>query len=253
MCTVLCRWHPDESFAVQMLALRDELASRSFDLPGAWWPDQPGVIGGRDRTAGGSWCVSDVDDGVTAVVLNRPERRTAEVGAPSRGVVPLLAARHRNRWPEVLDVSGMASFNLVLAAPGALCWWSFDGQRLQQEELPTGTHMFTPSGLTSADTDHRLAAGGARLGADPAAPTNHVWADWLSVLAETTPSEDPSELIVRRPIGDDSYETVFGQFIAAQPGLLRLDYLTSPADGTERPWTTTVWTSADVARARRSG
>jgi hypothetical protein len=109
-------------------------------------------------------------------------------------------------------------------------------------------HMFTPRGLASLGMDHRPATGSAHLGADPAAPTDHVWADWLSVLAETTPSDDPSGLIVRRPIGDDSYETVFGQFIAARPGLLRLDYLTNPADGTERPWSTRVWTSGDLTR-----
>ena len=103
MCTVVCRWSAGSDFPVQMLALRDELISRSFDLPGAWWPDEPDVIGGRDRQAGGSWCVSDVRSGVTGVVLNRPERREAAPGAPSRGVLPLLAVRHGDGWPESLD------------------------------------------------------------------------------------------------------------------------------------------------------
>lgn len=246
VCTVVCRWCPDEPFAVEMLALRDELASRAFDPPGEWWADQPGVIGGRDRLAGGSWCVSDIADAVTAVVLNRPDRRTAAPGAPSRGVLPLLAAKHRARWPEYLDLTGMAGFNLVLATPASLRWWWFDGERLEYEELPAGTHMFTPRGLAPADVVHRFATGSAHLDTDPAAPTEGVWTDWLGIVAETAVSDDPAGLIVRRPIGTDSYETVFGQFIAARPGLLRLDYLNNPARGTTGPWTTRLWTDRVV-------
>ena len=146
MCTVVCRWSPGSEFPVQLLALRDELVSRAFDLPGAWWADQPDVVGGRDRSAGGSWCVSDVRTGVTGVVLNRPERREAEPGAPSRGVLPLLAVQHREAWPQLLDVAGMAGFNLVLATPDSLRWWSFDGETLADKQLSSGTYMFTPGG-----------------------------------------------------------------------------------------------------------
>src|SRR3954469_22453402 len=108
MCTVVCRHDPGQASPVQVLALRDELASRAFDLPGAWWPDQPTVIGGRDRLAGGSWCVTDVAAGVTAVVLNSPLRRTAEAGAASRGVLPLLAVAHGQQWAQHVDVAPMA-------------------------------------------------------------------------------------------------------------------------------------------------
>ena len=52
----------------------------------------PDVIGGRDRTAGGTWCASRVDTGVTALVLNRGQKRLASPGAASRGILPLLAA-----------------------------------------------------------------------------------------------------------------------------------------------------------------
>src|SRR4051794_41760183 len=97
MCTVVCRWLPDEP--VQILAVRDELISRDFDLPDEWWPAQPGVIGGRDQQAGGSWCVSDLASGVTALVLNRIERRT---GAPSRGVLPFAAVSGRAARPDRL-------------------------------------------------------------------------------------------------------------------------------------------------------
>lgn len=239
MCTVVCRWLPDERWPVQLLALRDEFASRAFDLPGRWWPQQPGVVGGRDRTAGGTWCASDPAAAVTAVVLNRPEPRAAVTGAPSRGVLPLLGVRYEDRWPKYLDVEGMAGFNLVLVTPTSARWWWFDGSQLRDEELRPGVSMFTPRGM-AADVAARFVAGGARL-AEPDAPTARVWSDWLPAVDGVRPSADPAALVVRKPVGDDSYETVFAQFIAAKPGTLRLDYRASPARNQNAPWTTTHW------------
>jgi hypothetical protein len=242
VCTVVCRFSADAAIPVQMLALRDELLSRDFDSPDAWWADQPGVVGGRDRRAGGSWCVSDIASGVTAVVLNRPERRIAEAGAPSRGVLPLLAVGHQQNWPAAVDVMGMASFNLVLASAQSLVWWTFDGERLERQELGRGTYMFTPRGIKTAGFDERLATGRVRFDADQAFPTEQVWAEWLAPLNEAEPGEDPDGLLVRRQVDEGSYETVFGQFIAARPGSLRLDYLAHPH--VRHGWLTKQWTVA---------
>ena len=238
MCTVVCRFAPDEAYPVQMLALRDELASRAFDLPGTWWPDQPDVVGGRDRVAGGSWCVTSVPDGVTAVVLNRPERREAAPGAASRGVLPLLAARHADQWHQHVKLDGMASFNLVLARASTVRWWWFDGDELHHERLSPGTAMFTPRGL-AATMDPRLAAGYARTDRLDSAGTDEVWPEWLDVVRTTVPSADPGGFVVRVPVEGNTYETVFGQFLATRPGQLRLDYLSRPAAlGADREWTT---------------
>jgi transport and Golgi organization protein 2 len=236
---VVSRWQPDDRWPVQVMALRDELMSRAFDLPGQWWPEQPSVVGGRDRTAGGTWCASDPATGVTAVVLNRPQPRNAAVGAPSRGVLPLLAVQHEERWPQYLDVKGMAGFNLVLVTPSASNWWCFDGNELRESTLAPGVSMFTPRGPLE-QVDARLRSGGARL-TDPHASTPDVWRDWLSVLEAARPSPDPNSLLVRKPVGDDSYETVFAQFIAAAPGQLRLDYQSHPASRLTTDWTTRSW------------
>jgi hypothetical protein len=224
---------------VQILALRDELASRAFDLPARWWPEQPGVVGGRDRTAGGTWCASDPASAVTAVVLNRPEPRVALAGAPSRGVLPLLAVQYQTRWPEYLDIKAMAGFNLVVATPQEARWWSFDGDELRDEALAPGLSMFTPRGRLR-DVDSRLLAGSARLASSDES-TAEVWRDWLPVVEGVRPSSDPGALVVRKQVGHDSYETVFAQFIAARPGTLRLDYLPYPAQGGAAGWTTARW------------
>ena len=34
---------------------RDERLDRAFDVPAAWWPDEPGIVAWRDRLSGGSW------------------------------------------------------------------------------------------------------------------------------------------------------------------------------------------------------
>jgi hypothetical protein len=239
VCTVVCRWQPADAYPVQLLAVRDERRSRAFDPPGPWWPDQPQVIGGRDRQAGGSWCTSDRATGTTGVVLNRPERREAAPGAPSRGVLPLLAVTHGARWLEHIELDGMAGFNLVLAEPAGLRWWSFDGERLTAFDLAPGTHQFKPNGIVSEPLDARLISGRARL-ADPDAPVGTAWADWLDALRATSPSADGTGLLVQRKLDDgDFYESVFAQFIAARPSSLRLDYLIAPL--TSPDWLTRRW------------
>jgi uncharacterized protein with NRDE domain len=225
---------------VQLLTLRDEKRSRKFDRPGRWWPEAPHLIGGRDRRAGGTWCVSSIPTGTTAVVLNRPDRPDADPGAASRGAVPLAAAEHGTHWPHHLALDGMASFNLILAGPDLLQWWWFDGARLETATLPAGTYLFKPTGLVTEAVDVRLRMGRAQLD-DSDTPTELAWADWLEVLDTAEPTPDAGGFLVRRPLDDgDTYETVFAQFIAARPGELRVDYRLDPASA--GGWTTAVLT-----------
>jgi uncharacterized protein with NRDE domain len=225
-----------------MLALRDERVSRAFDPPEAWWPGHPGVVGGRDRQAGGSWCVSDIARGATAVLLNRSERPVASLGAPSRGLLPLAAIKHGTHWTDEVDLGGMASFNLMLVEADSLTWWRFDGQRLDYCALAPGVHVITPAGLSAEPSDRRLLSATARLDDDLSRPTEQAWADWLLVLRSSVPSAEPGALLVRRPLpADDWFQTVFGQFIAARPGTLRVDYVKDPA--ANGAWTTRFWSS----------
>ena len=225
---------------MQVLALRDEFASRSFDVPGEWWPEHPGVIGGRDQRAGGTWCVSHVASGVTAVVLNRPEKMVAGDGAPSRGILPLLAIEHGQEWVDHVDVEPMAGFNLVRVTPTQLHWWSWDGTSFADETLPAGTHMITPLGLREKPLSILLADGHFHdSSATGAARTEDAWPEWVEVVRIAKPTPDRTgSLVVQRHFENDVYETVFGQLIAARPGELRLDYLERVARDPRGPWTT---------------
>jgi hypothetical protein len=227
MCTVVARWFPGQP--AKILALRDELISRSFDDPGRWWAEQPDVVGGRDCTAGGTWCASDVRTGATALVLNRPQKRLADSGAPSRGVLPLLAVAQGNDWAAHIDVAGMASFALVLVRPDALRTWVFDGVELSVSDAEPGTHMVTSGGVEDGKADRFLPAFAAANDADA----------WRALIQREAPSPDLTELVVRRERDALVYATVFGQLIESEPGRLQLTYSRTPwiYDG----WVATTW------------
>lgn len=255
MCTFVVDWTPDIEVPLRILAIRDELVSRPFDLPSYAWSDFPRLFGGRDRQAGGTWCVSDVLTGTTAALLNRIEKRLGDPGAPSRGVLPLLAARHGSAWQEHVDVHGMASFNLVLAQPTSLEMWAFDGERLEHLVLEPGTHMVTVFGADPAGLDPRWDRWMDRFRShrpphdvDLDHPLDELWAGWLPLVREAVPSDDPTSFIVRHDVAEigDTFATVFGQFIAARPGLLRVDHSRRPWDANAE-WTTEQRTQAPPA------
>lgn len=182
------------------------------------------MIGGRDRLAGGSWCVSDWRTGVTALVLNRRERRT---GTPTRGLLPVTAVRAGESWPDLVDHREMASFNLVLAGPDGVTAWTWDATALRRARLTPGQHMITSDGV---DADNPKTIRFA-----PLLETK----PWYDVVTSTTPSDDPSALVVRHEVGGDVYATVFGQLITAEEGALRIASSATPwIDGSwdEQSW-----------------
>jgi hypothetical protein len=217
------RWAPGAT--TRILALRDELTSRAFDDPESWWPEQPDVVGGRDQVAGGTWCASNVRTGVTALVLNRPHKRVADVGAPSRGTLPLLAVAHEHEWASHIDPAGMASFAVVLVKPDRLSTWDFDGTRLTESEQSPGTHMTTSGGVEDGKAERYLAT---FKQTDPR--------QWRGLLRQEAPSPDLTELVVRRERDGVVYATVFGQLIESAPGQLRLDY-------SRTPWVSESWSA----------
>jgi hypothetical protein len=222
VCTVVVRWSAREP--VRLLALRDELTTRRFDDPGRWWPAQPDVVGGRDRSAGGTWCATRVGTGATALVLNRPQKRDADPGAPSRGVLPLLAAEHGTRWPEHVALDGMASFLLVLATPDRLTTWDFDGSDVVTTAHAEGTWMVTSGGPEDRKADRWLPAFAQ-------APYPEAWRE---LVQKEPPQDDPGALTVRHEQDGLVFATVFGELIEAAPGRLRLEH-------SRRPWEPGPW------------
>ena len=223
VCTVVVRWSAERP--AQILALRDELTTRHFDDPGPWWPEHPGVVGGRDRAAGGTWCATSVETGTTALVLNRPEKRQGDPGSASRGVLPLLGVTLGGDWPSALPLDGMASFTLVLVTEQQLTTWLFDGERLTSADHPHGTHVVTSGGPEDRKADRWLARFAATDFPD----------GWRALVEAAPPADDPAALVVRHEEEGLVYATVFGELIDAVPGRLHLEY-------SRRPWEPDAWT-----------
>lgn len=144
-------------------------------------------------------------------------------------MLPLLAVRAGSAWRDEIDFAPMAGFNLALVTPHSLQWWAFDGTALIEERLGAGTWMLTPRGRRTDPLDPRLLADDVRSA-------------WTDVVGSSVPSTDPTDgLIVQRPIGDDSYETVFGQLLQTRPHMMRLDYLCAIARNPGGAWSTQTW------------
>ncbi len=187
MCTVVIEVPEAPGDAIRVLAVRDEDPGRAWDPPGLWWDDRPGVIGVRDRLAGGAWLASLPAEGRLAVVLNRADVYSAGLPAPSGGL--------RSRGTIVLeDVAGRglpsppetAGFNLVSVAGGRVMVSSWDGERLVEAVLSPGVHMIAHHDVDDPRTA-RIVAWLPEFRAASSSLTGPAhWRDaWLEVLARS--------------------------------------------------------------------
>lgn len=185
MCTVVVLIRPGHAWPLTLAANRDERIDRAWDAPAAWWPDRPGVVGGRDRTAGGTWMAVNAH-GVVAAVLNRAGSLGPAPGKRSRGELPLLALEHASadaaaRAMAALDAGQWRSFNLVLAdATGAVFVRGPGHGHPQIQPLAAGLHMVTADDLDSPRVARHLPRFAAAAPPDPAAG----WAAWQALLAD---------------------------------------------------------------------
>src|SRR5438874_9866072 len=115
MCTVLLRFTPGSATPLVLGAVRDEFVDRAWDPPAAYWGDR--LLGGRDRTAGGTWLAADPDRPAVAAVLNGVRLPPPEDGTrPSRGGLPLAVLRGEP-LPEPATLRRFDGFHLVLGTP----------------------------------------------------------------------------------------------------------------------------------------
>lgn len=176
--------HP---WPVILAANRDERIERPWDPPGAYWPDQPGLIAGRDRTAGGTWMGLN-RHGVAAAVLNRQGSLGPAPGKRSRGELPLLALAHSSAAAAAEAICGQEaaawrSFNLVIA-DCEHCFFirGLGAGRLQARLLPAGVHMITahdPNDEASPRVARHLPR--FQSAPDPEPPD---WRAWTEILAD---------------------------------------------------------------------
>ena len=145
MCTAVLSVEPGQP--VLLAGVRDELTDRAWEPPGRHWPQFPGLIGGRDLLAGGTWLAVCDQERRVGCVLNaigkRPRRRPGGRAAACR----LAAAAG-----QPLDRDGLADvdpFHLLTAEPGRAIIQSWDGCELTERTLQPGLHFVVNSGLAS--------------------------------------------------------------------------------------------------------
>ncbi len=130
-----------------LAGVRDEFTSRAWQPPGWHWPDRPGLIGGRDQRAGGTWLALAPAAGRVACVLNG-RGRVAPGSRRTRGVLPLQVADGGRLTGG--SVTGFDPFHLLSVGPADAVLWSWDGVRLIELALPPGLHVLVNGGLASA-------------------------------------------------------------------------------------------------------
>jgi Transport and Golgi organisation 2 len=261
MCTVLLRFRPDQPWPLLIAAVRDEFLERPWDPPAAHWPDAPAIVGGHDRTAGGTWLAvrtSSADPSeppAVAALLNGVRLPELEFGTrPSRGRLPLTALTDPT-MPDrgVPDRTDYDGFHLLLGTPSTVKVWSWDGRIRTRQDLPPGDHIVVNLGVDTVD-DPLVPHFAPLFAALPDPPltgedTAEAWGPWLTLLrGDGLAGDDPRALIVRKefdgtePGAEGFAGRVYGSgsatLVAISADRVRYDFTATPA--------TPQWTSVSV-------
>jgi hypothetical protein len=232
MCTVLLRYSPGAAWPLLLAAVRDEFLERPWDPPAAHWPAAPDLVGGRDRTAGGTWLAVRADPPAVAALLNGVRLPPLESGPrPTRGSLVLGALRGED-LPDLTDYDG---FHLLLGTPTSVTVWSWDGLSLMTREMEPGDHIIVNLGVDASDDP--LVPHFAPLLAKTDDPpltgdsTVDAWDAWVELLrGDGLPGDDPRALIVRREFDGLVYGSGSASLVAIAADQVRYDFTATPAD-----------------------
>jgi hypothetical protein len=218
MCTAILSVEPGAP--VLLAGVRDEFTDRAWRPPGRHWPQYPGLVGGLDLLAGGTWLAVAPSASRVAAVLNGIGRPAPPATRRSRGALPLAAAAEGKLTLTRLD--DFDPFHLLVAEPAGAWLATWDGERLTERELGSGLHMMVNSGLAASlleagaapqvpEREHELArirhflprlAAAARPAPRPGDAVEVAWGEWLPLVSgDGLDPGDPRALIVRRDLG----------------------------------------------------
>jgi len=197
----------------RLLAVRDEDPQRAWDDLGEWWPDEhPGVIGIRDRRAGGAWLAVNPRERRLAVLLNRADVLDLPADqALSRGSLALESVDGHSPadGPHL-----MHGFNLLEVGPTSSRVLSWDGETLRETPVPHGVHMIAHDDLDDPRTA-RIEAWLPRFAAsrpDDAGCTDR----WIALLAESAEMSPEDDRAIIRDNNPHGYPTMSLLFCTAE-------------------------------------
>ena len=231
MCTVVVSIDPSAEIPLILVGVRDEFIDRPWVPPGEYWP---GLIGGRDLQAGGTWLAVDPAAKRIGALLNGHGVLAPEPTRRSRGDLPLRAAAGE-RLSET-ESAHYDPFHLLVADLAGAHLWHWDGITLERDELPPGTHMIVNSGWERGEENERVAFF-RPLFAKAHRPseihgTREEWGQWRELATGAgLPPEDPRTMIIRHELPDGR---VFGSLsvtlLALAPGGIHYEFTGDPRD-----------------------
>ncbi len=236
LCTVIVSVDPEARVPVVLVGVRDEFVARQWMSPARHWPDHPGLIGGRDLRAGGTWLAVDPASRRVAALLNGQGIAAPEDVRRSRGDLPLRAAA-AGELPR-LDLTSYDPFHLVVGGIDGVRLWSWNGERVSEEKLPAGVHMIVNCGWEQCEDNPRVswfrprfaaAARPARMGSGS---LTRFWGEWLPLASgDGLALDDPRALVFRATTEDGQ---IFGSLsitlIALADEGVRYDFCPVPGD-----------------------
>ncbi|NJI57977.1 NRDE family protein [Microbacterium oxydans] len=229
MCTVVI--DVEDAGVARLLAVRDEDPQREWDALGPWWPEQyPGVIGIRDRRAGGAWLAANPAERRLAVLLNRADvRDLPDTQAVSRGSLALESVVGRSPIAPL----PMHGFNLLEVGPEGARVLSWDGVDLSETRITPGTHMIAHDDLDDEATPRITAWLPEFRALGPTADLEDWAGEWTALLAasaELSPEDDRAIIRDNRPHGYPTQSLLYATASATPTGLEVRDHaLPSPA------------------------
>ena len=142
MCLVVVAYAAAARYRFVIAANRDELHARPTRAAG-WWPEQPGLLGGRDLLAGGTWLGVDKRGRIAAVTNVRDS--TPREAPRSRGALVtgfLAGADSAAAFAALSTAAGasFAAFNLLLF-DGVELWYA--SNRASTALLARGVHALS--------------------------------------------------------------------------------------------------------------
>lgn len=136
------------------------MRDRPSEAPARHWDDRPAVIGGLDKTAGGTWLAVN-EHGLLASVLNRIGSLGPQAGKRSRGELVLEAMEHSDAETAAdalsnLNPAAYRSFNLIVADNRDAFWLRNLGQddtrAVECFPIPEGLSMISAYDLNDSDS-----------------------------------------------------------------------------------------------------
>jgi len=239
MCTAIVHIDPASPVPVLLVGVRDEFAERPWVRPARHWP---GLIGGRDLQAGGTWLAVRPDLPRAACILNGEGRLAPEAERLSRGELPLVLAEHGKL--DGIDPSRYDPFHIIGAEPAVVRLWSWDGTELTERTLAPGLHLVVNSGLEGELRGHRGATDMAAriayfrprlLAATRPAPvsgsTTSAWGEWLPLIdGDGLAVSEQRALVLRREFGGKIWGTGSISLVALRRDGFRYDFTATPGD-----------------------